>query len=100
MKQLQWLLIGLTFFRLPSFSLTKLTANSSVFGEAFFLLLILVLLPGIGMEKNNSQRWIQLGSLMIQPSEAVKLVMVIYFAYVYAKSRDTSPILERASCRR
>lgn len=30
-KQLQWLLIGLTFFRLPSFSLIKLTANSSGF---------------------------------------------------------------------
>lgn len=76
------------FFRLPSFFPYKAYSKLIRFlVKLSFLLLILVLLPGIGMEKNNSQRWIQLGSLMIQPSEAVKLVMVIYFAYVYAKKQ-------------
>lgn len=61
------------------------------------LCLILVLLPGIGVVKNNSQRWIHLGSLMLQPSEAVKLVMVIYFAYVYAKNKRTLHLLKRCN---
>ncbi|MDW6056436.1 putative lipid II flippase FtsW [Bacillus paralicheniformis] len=88
MKQLQWLLIGLTFFSAAVFFPYKAYSKLIRFlVKLSFLLLILVLLPGIGMEKNNSQRWIQLGSLMIQPSEAVKLVMVIYFAYVYAKKQ-------------
>ncbi|MCY7780942.1 putative lipid II flippase FtsW [Bacillus haynesii] len=88
MKQLQWLLIGLTFFSAAVFFLYKAYSKLIRFlVKLSFLLLILVLLPGIGMEKNNSQRWIQLGSLIIQPSEAVKLVMVIYFAYVYAKKQ-------------
>ncbi|MCY8266967.1 putative lipid II flippase FtsW [Bacillus haynesii] len=88
MKQLQWLLIGLTFFSAVVFFPYKAYSKLIRFlVKLSFLLLILVLLPGIGMEKNNSQRWIQLGSLIIQPSEAVKLVMVIYFAYVYAKKQ-------------
>ncbi|MCY7817157.1 putative lipid II flippase FtsW [Bacillus haynesii] len=88
MKQLQWLLIGLTFFSAAVFFPYKSYSKLIRFlVKLSFLMLILVLLPGIGMEKNNSQRWIQLGSLIIQPSEAVKLVMVIYFAYVYAKKQ-------------
>ncbi|CAI8911048.1 putative lipid II flippase FtsW [Bacillus licheniformis] len=89
MKQLQWLLIGLAFFSAAAIFPYKAYSKLIRFlVKLSFLMLILVLLPGIGMEKNNSQRWIQFGSLMIQPSEAVKLVMVIYFAYVYAKKQN------------
>ncbi|MPZ22409.1 MAG: putative lipid II flippase FtsW [Dehalococcoidia bacterium] len=43
--------------------------------------LIAVLTPGIGLSANGSTRWIQLGPLpAIQPSEFVKLAMVIYIA--------------------
>ncbi|MED0868938.1 putative lipid II flippase FtsW [Bacillus spizizenii] len=87
-KQLQWLLIGLTFFSAAVFFPYKAYGKLIRFlVKLSFLMLILVLLPGIGVEKNNSQRWIHFGSLIIQPSEAVKLVMVIYFAYVYAKKQ-------------
>ncbi|MCY7807393.1 putative lipid II flippase FtsW [Bacillus spizizenii] len=87
-KQLQWLLIGLTFFSAAVFFPYKAYGKLIRFlVKLSILMLILVLLPGIGVEKNNSQRWIQFGSLIIQPSEAVKLVMVIYFAYVYAKKQ-------------
>lgn len=51
------------------------------------VLLVLVLMPGIGVERNFSQRWLQLGPLMFQPSEAVKLAIVIYFAQVYANKQ-------------
>lgn len=51
------------------------------------LLLVLVLMPGIGVERNYSQRWLQLGPLMFQPSEAVKLAIVVYFAQVYASKQ-------------
>ncbi len=88
MKQLQWLLIGFTFFGAAAFFPYKAYGKVIRFLVKFaFLLLILVLLPMIGVEKNNSQRWIHVGSLIIQPSEAVKLVMVIYFACVYAKKQ-------------
>ncbi|MFP5345152.1 MAG: FtsW/RodA/SpoVE family cell cycle protein, partial [Gammaproteobacteria bacterium] len=45
-----------------------------------FLLLILVLLPGVGKEVNGSMRWLGLGPLNLQPSEFAKLFMVVYLA--------------------
>jgi len=43
-------------------------------------LLILVLLPGVGREVNGSQRWISLNFVTVQPSELVKLAVVLYAA--------------------
>jgi len=43
-------------------------------------LLILVLVPGIGYEVNGSMRWMNLGNLRFQPSEPMKLFMVLYMA--------------------
>jgi len=52
-------------------------------------LLILVLIPGIGAEKNNVRRWFEIpaGSVRIsfQPSELAKWVMVFFLAGVCAK---------------
>lgn len=45
-----------------------------------FALLVAVLIPGIGYEVNGSWRWINLGIITLQPSEAMKLAMVIYVA--------------------
>ncbi|SIT09492.1 putative lipid II flippase FtsW [Neptunomonas antarctica] len=45
-----------------------------------FVLLILVLIPGIGREVNGSRRWISLGLLNLQASEIAKFCMVIYVA--------------------
>ncbi|MBD3861266.1 putative lipid II flippase FtsW [Bacillus sp. 28A-2] len=88
MKQSQWLFIGLFFFFIAALFPYQIYRKWIRWLVMLSLLcLILVLLPGIGVVKNNSQRWIQMGSLMLQPSEAVKLVMVIYFAYVYAKKQ-------------
>jgi cell division protein FtsW len=41
-------------------------------------LLVLVLVPGIGREVNGSQRWLPLGVLNLQPSEVMKLFVVLY----------------------
>ncbi len=43
-------------------------------------LLVLVLIPGIGREVNGSQRWISLYFTTLQPSELVKLAVVLYAA--------------------
>ncbi|MFQ6021694.1 MAG: putative lipid II flippase FtsW [Acidiferrobacterales bacterium] len=51
-------------------------------------LLVLVLLPGIGVNVNGSSRWLRLGVVNIQPSEFVKLAIVIYVAGYYVRKQD------------
>jgi cell division protein FtsW len=44
------------------------------------LLLVLVLIPGIGREVNGARRWLNLGIATVQPSELMKLAVVLYAA--------------------
>jgi cell division protein FtsW len=44
------------------------------------LLLVLVLIPGIGREVNGSRRWLPLLVMNLQPSELMKLFVVLYAA--------------------
>lgn len=45
-----------------------------------FVLLILVLIPGIGNVRNGSRSWIGVGAFSIQPSEFMKLAMIAFLA--------------------
>ncbi len=52
------------------------------------LLLIAVFVPGIGKELNDAKRWINLGFTLFQPSEFVKLAVILYMADALEKSRE------------
>lgn len=52
-----------------------------------FILLVLVLIPGIGSIRNGSRSWFGIGSLGIQPSEFAKLGLIIYVAKYLANNR-------------
>ena len=55
---------------------------------ATLLLLILVLVPGIGRGVNGARRWISLKLFNIQPSELMKLFMVLYAANYTVRKQD------------
>ncbi len=45
-----------------------------------FVLLVLVLIPGIGVLRNGSRSWIGVGAFSIQPSEFMKLAMIAFLS--------------------
>jgi cell division protein FtsW len=51
---------------------------------AAFAGLLLVLVPGFGIEANGSRRWLGAGPLQVQPSEIGKLALVLYAATLLA----------------
>jgi len=50
--------------------------------------LLLVLIPGIGHEVNGSFRWLSLGLFNVQPSELVKLFVIVYLSGYLVRRRD------------
>ena len=50
------------------------------FFAACVVLLVLVLIPGIGREVNGARRWLNLGVANMQPSELMKISVVLYAA--------------------
>jgi cell division protein FtsW len=73
--------VGLAFaaaaLRVPLWVWQKLSPWLFIAGTG---LLVFVLIPGIGREVNGSRRWISLGVTGFQPSELVKLFVVLYAA--------------------
>ncbi len=55
-----------------------------------FLLLFAVRLPGIGHESGGAYRWVYIipNRLTIQPSEIMKIALVIFFASYLTDNRD------------
>jgi cell division protein FtsW len=71
------LLAALVAFQVPVKAWQKLAPWLFIAGA---VLLVLVLIPGIGRSVNGSRRWIPLGIANVQPSEFMKLAVVLYAA--------------------
>ena len=89
LKQFFHLIVG--FFLLIVISFTSLTIWERLDRWLLFfgmLLLLLVFVPGIGVEVNGANRWIRLGGFGLQPSEVMKFISIVYIS-AYSVRRIT-----------
>lgn len=89
-RQLMWTALGgvvmLTVMRID-YRRLRVLATPAVVGS--LVLLMLVLLPGFGVNVNGATRWIRLGPFSFQPSEIAKLALVLFTADILSRpSRD------------
>lgn len=68
--------------------LEYLRRSSGVLLIASVILLAMVLIPGLGREVNGSARWLSLGIFNLQPSEFVKLFVLLYLAGYLVRRSD------------
>ncbi len=78
-RQLLHFLLGITgliiFFLIP---LNFWMVYDRLFLTLGFLLLLLVFIPGVGVEVNGANRWIRVAGFGLQPSEVMKFLSVLY----------------------
>ncbi len=78
-RQLLFALLGIgcaaVALRIPTAAWERL---SLVLLIVSFVLLVLVLVPGIGHAVNGSRRWLRLGGLNFQASEAARVLLLLY----------------------
>jgi cell division protein FtsW len=68
---------GVVAYHVPLATWQRLAPFLFLVGAA---LLVLVLIPGAGREVNGARRWVPLGIVNVQPSELMKLFVVLYAA--------------------
>lgn len=84
--QLFWALAGFSLMTVLSFFDYKKLYNLSLpLMITAIALLLLVFVPGIGINLLGARRWIDLGIITLQPAEFVKLSLAIYLAAWFSK---------------
>jgi len=88
-RQLFFVLIGLAAAVIGVSVPTRVWEQQSIWLlVGAFLLLILVLMPGLAHEVNGSRRWIRLGLMNFQASELARVMLLTYVASYAVRRAD------------
>jgi rod shape determining protein RodA len=84
LKQIFWLLIGLAVMVVIAFTEYRFYSDFAyiVYMVAFFFLLVVM---GYGIITSGAQRWIKIGSISFQPSEFVKISLILALAKFFQR---------------
>lgn len=87
LKQLQWFKVGLVAFitfTMISYRFYMKFIKLIFFGSPIVLFIVLM----GGRTAGNAQSWLELGGIGFQPSEFVKLALIIYLAAVFSRKQS------------
>ncbi len=79
------------FYFAYNLNLTKLRKRSFLLLAIAFILSLLVFVPGIGKSMGGATRWIDFFWFSFQPSEILKIAIIIFFAHLLSFAKDRLP---------
>ena len=89
--QALWTAVGVASF-IATLLIVRNVRSLARYRYTFLLLgviaLMLPLAPGIGVEINGARLWVELGPLRVQPGEAAKVLLVVFFAAYLVDKRE------------
>lgn len=88
-RQVVFLAMGLVAAGVMAATPMRLWYRGSVFLLIVtYVMLVLVLIPGLGTEVNGSRRWFRLGFMSLQASEVAKLFVLVFLAWFLSRYHD------------
>lgn len=88
-RHLLFLCIGfLASMAIMAFDYRELKTIAKPMMIAIFIMLVLVLIPGIGKSSFGARRWFRIGPFNFQPSEFAKLAILVYVADFLARKKN------------
>ena len=92
-RQVLWLFLGISSMAVTMrIDYRKFRKFSIPFLLLSLILCGLVLFPSVGITANGSARWIGIGSFTFQPSEFLKIAMVVYLADLFSGSKKKTDV--------
>ena len=82
-RQLLWSMVGLPLLigaAVTDYHRWRPIARLLLIGSLIAALVVVI--PGIGVERNGARRWLEFGPLMFQPTEMLKLTVPLYLAHL------------------
>jgi len=93
-QQIMWIGIGLSFLMFAAvFPLSLYKKFGGILFFCSLILLIMVLIPGIGTAVQGARRWIVLPYFRFQPSELMKIGIILYFPTWLIKHQKMLPFI-------
>jgi cell division protein FtsW len=88
-RQMVYVILGvMAMFAMMNVNYKRLGKISPILMMLSIFLLIIVLIPGIGVELNEARRWIGIRGQTIQPTEVAKLSIILFLSYSLSKKKD------------
>ena len=88
-RQFIFYLLGLAaFFFICKIDYKKYEEHKNLFLIISLILLVLVLIPGIGVVRGGARSWIGYGQFSFQPTEYVKLSLIIFTSSYLSKNKE------------